>query len=133
MRILPIALSVSALGLMTACVGEQPGAQHRVDTRPDVVVSRTYETAPSTTTTYVAPATTARSTYVAPDGTIVERQAVVPQAVVVEPSTTTTVVEERRYYNDDYIGRGNSQAERQALSRKFYNSCPPGAAKDRSC
>lgn len=136
MRILlPVTLSVCSALVLSACVGGQPGSQHANAAPERVVVERTYQT-DVRPVTYVAPATgvTTTKTYIDDDGHVIRQQAVVPQAVVVtKPATTTTLVEERRYYNDDYTGREQSQAERQALSREHYNSCPPGAAKNREC
>lgn len=131
MRILPATLPLLALAISACANSGPPGSQHadaaaKADT---VVVSRTYET--RSYPTYVTPEAEVTATYVSADGTVTQEQAIVPQTYVVEPRTT--LIEERRYYNDDYVGRANSQAERQALSRKFYNSCPPGAAKDRAC
>lgn len=131
-----LALAATSAITLSACAGGQPGSQHlEAAATPDtVVVERTYETQVRPVS-YVAPATTtATRTYIDDDGHVIRHQAVVPQAVVVNrPVTSTTVVEERRYYEEDYHGRGNSQAERQALSREHYNSCPPGAAKNREC
>ncbi|MBM3618066.1 MAG: hypothetical protein FJX23_05910 [Alphaproteobacteria bacterium] len=130
-----LALAATSAITLSACAGGQPGSQHLAAAEPDrVVVERTYETQVRPVS-YVAPATVAtQRTYIDDDGHVIRQQAVVPQAVVVtKPAVTTAVVEERRYYNDDYTGREQSQAERQALSREHFNSCPPGAAKAREC
>lgn len=134
--LLPATVSVCSALLLSACAGGQPGSQHAHATPDKVVVERTYQT-DVRPVSYVAPtgvATTSTRTYIDDDGHVIRQQAVVPQAVVVtKPAATTTLVEERRYYRDDYVGRQQSQAERQALSREHFNSCPPGAAKNREC
>lgn len=130
MRMLPLTLPLLALAVTACANSTPPGADVAEAASTDtMVVSRTYETRGYKT--FVAPETEVTATYVSANGDVTQEQAIVPQTYVVEPRTV--LVEERRYYNDDYIGRAQSQAERQELSRRFYNSCPPGAARDRAC